>query len=79
MSAEHLIIEADQVTAEILQLAYSIVDGWYSDGTRIDWEDFLYRMDSSELDDGSRIDLGNSMLSPAIRKIKSEVRKYRRL
>jgi len=72
-----IVIEESQVTEEILQIAFDVVDGWYQD-VRVDWEDAIDRMDGAELPDGSILDLGNSMMSPAIRKIKREVAKYRR-
>ena len=71
-----LVTQADQVTEEILQLIYDIVDGWYPTG-RIDWEDLLDRVDGAELEDGTVLDLGDDMLSPAIVKIKKCARKYR--
>lgn len=74
--ADILIKEANQVNDEILRLVFDIVDGWYPDGP-IDWEDLLDRVDRAELSDGSIVDLGDSMISPAIKKIKREVRKYR--
>lgn len=69
---------ADHVDDEIIGLAHGIVDGWYTEG-RIDWDDFLDRLDGSQLEDGSIVDLGNDMGSPAIRKIQTEVRAYRKL
>lgn len=72
-----LVVQADQVTEEILKLFYDVVDGWYQTG-RIDWDDLLDRVDGAELEDGTILDLGNSMVSPAIVKIKKHVRDYRR-
>jgi hypothetical protein len=72
-----LVVQASQVTDEIMEIAYGITEGWYQTG-RIDWHDFLGHIDGSELSDGSILDLGDSMLSPAIKKIKSYVRDYRR-
>jgi hypothetical protein len=60
-----------------MDIAYSLTEGWYQTG-RIDWHDFLDRMDDIELTDGTILDLGEDMLSPAIKKIKSYVRDYRR-
>ena len=59
--------DADSITEHI----QSVHDGWYSEGV-IDWEDFLYRLEEYGLD------LGPSMNSPAIRRIKAIVRKLRR-
>jgi hypothetical protein len=71
------VVQASQVTEEILQLIYDIVDGWYPTG-RIDWKDLLDRVDGAELEDGTVLGLGDDMLSPAIVKIKKHVRGYRR-
>ncbi len=65
---------ADQVTDEIVTAAYDIADGWYRD-TGIDWEDLLDRLDGMETADGLILDLGDSLLSPAIREIRKRVRK----
>lgn len=67
---------AEDVTPEILEAAESIVNGWYADG-RVDWQDFIDRLDGTPLDDGTRLNLGDTMTSPAIRKIKAHVRAYR--
>jgi hypothetical protein len=67
---------ADAVTEEIISLAYDIVDGWYQEGP-VDWEDVLDRLDGATLADGSLLDLGSSLTSPAIRKIKKAVIKAR--
>lgn len=57
--------------SKIMEAAESIHDGWYSEG-RIDWEDFLDRLERY-----ADVDLGNSMDSPLIRRIKAHIRKYR--
>ncbi len=72
-----VIVAAADVTDEIIQLAWSIADGWYQ-GRTIDWGDLLDRLDQAELSDGTVLELGEDMLSPAIMKIKLEVRKMRR-
>jgi hypothetical protein len=51
----------------------SVVDGWYPEG-RIDWDDFLYRVEKM-----ADVDLPTDMLSPAIKAIKNYVRQYRSL
>lgn len=71
------ITKSHEVTEEIRQLFYDAVDGWYPTG-RIDWHDLLDRVDGAELKDGTILDLGDSMVSPAIRAIKGYVRDYRR-
>lgn len=70
---------ADQVTPEILEAAENIYDGWWANEPRIDWQDFLDRLDGAPLNDGSRLNLGDDMASPAITKIKAHIRAYRKL
>jgi hypothetical protein len=72
------VVTADDVTEEILEAAESIHDGWFPVG-RIDWESLLDRLDGMELDDGATLDLGEDLLSPAIRKIKAHLRAHRAL
>jgi hypothetical protein len=67
--------EAD-LTSEILEAAEGIFDGWYADETRIDWEDFLDRLDGIPLNDGTTLDLGDSVVSPAVKAIKAHIRRY---
>lgn len=67
---------ADDVTDEIIEIVMSVVDGWYQTGP-IDWEDLLDRVDGNELADGTMIDFGDSLDSPAIRKVKRVVRQQR--
>lgn len=70
------IVSAADVTEEILTMAEDAAEGYaLDDSGRIDWECAIDRLDGLELRDGSRIDLGSSIDSPAIRKIKREVRK----
>ncbi len=73
------VTEADQVTDEILTLAEGIYDGWYADAARIDWVDFIDRMEGRRLDDNTKLDLGGDMASPAIRRIKKHINDYRKL
>lgn len=68
---------AADVTAEILALAVEVADDLYQDD-KIDWEDVLDRMDRATLADGRTLDLGESMISPAIRTIKKHVRDLRK-
>lgn len=49
----------------------AIVEGWYPPGTRMNWGDFLDRLETRGMD------LGDSMDSPAIRQIKKMARKMR--
>lgn len=69
---------AADVTDEVMKIAQGIIGGWYDKGL-IDWEDVWYRMDKSFLEDGRGICMGESMDSPAIRKIKRQISAWRRL
>lgn len=71
------VIEAKDITPEILKAAEGIFDGWYAD-ERIDWTDFLDRLDGMPLNDGTKLDLGNDMMSPACQTIKKHIRKYQK-
>lgn len=68
---------ADELTKEIIDAAYEIADGWYQN-TRIDWEDLLERLERAPLESGDFLDMGSDMLSPAIKRLRSEVNKMRR-
>jgi len=70
------IYEAADVTEEILAHAEE-TEEWFAD-ERIDWEDFVDRMDSKPLADGTYIDMGSQMGSPAIKKIRKYIRDLRR-
>jgi predicted SpoU family rRNA methylase len=50
----------------------AVVEGWYPPGTRVDWQDFLDRLEKRGMD------LGDSMSSPAIEEIKKMVRNMRK-
>jgi hypothetical protein len=79
MAAEdYRVVEAKDVTEEVLDLVKGIVEGWYNEGP-IDWEDVWDRMDKRVLEDGRGIDMGEDLGSPAIRKIQREIRKWRAL
>lgn len=67
---------ADDVTPEIIEIVQGIVEGWYDEG-RIDWENVWDRVEKIPLDDGRGIDMGEDLDSPAIRKIKKEIRAWR--
>ncbi|MEU4709491.1 hypothetical protein AB0G00_23950 [Nocardia salmonicida] len=78
------ITTAADVTAEILEAAESLYDGRYDDGEgcRVDdWEDFIYRLETnmSLLVAGVDYEFGDSMLSPAIKKIQRHINAYRKL
>lgn len=58
-------------TDEIREVIESVYDGWYANESRIDWTDFLDRVEEYGFD------LGSSLDSPAIRRIKSIVKELR--
>jgi hypothetical protein len=70
----------DDLTDEIMGIFHSVVDTSYPEGPikEEDWENILDRVDGQELDDGSMIDLGSDLLSPAIKEIKRRVRAHRK-
>lgn len=76
--ADYEVRTEDDVTEEILELVQGIVEGWYDEG-RIDWEDVWDRMEKRTLEDGRGIDMGTDLASPAIKKIKKHIRKWRAL
>lgn len=59
--------DADSIREDIEQ----VFDGWYADADRIDWHDFIDRLE------GHDNDLGSDMLSPAIKRIKAIVKELR--
>lgn len=62
------------IPPEVLEAAESVFDGWYADGERVDWHDFVDRVEQM-----SGVDLGSDMLSPTIKGIKAHIREYRKL
>lgn len=67
------VITAEEVTAQVLDAAEEIYDGWFADEERIDWHDFLDRLERMFF-----YDLGSSTESDAIKAIKKHVRKIKR-
>jgi hypothetical protein len=67
-------VNAADITDEIVDMAVDIADGWYQ-GTRIDWEDMIDRLERRRLTDGRGLDFGSDMGSPAINALKRRVRK----
>lgn len=51
----------------------SIFDGWYADVSRIDWQDFIDRLEKR-----GAYDFGTDMDSPAIRRVKAIVKELRK-
>lgn len=66
------------LTDEILHAAEYVYDGWYADAPRIDWLEFMDRLDGTPLADGSTLDLGGTMHSPAILAIIEHINEYKK-
>ena len=82
-----IVVEADQVTVEVLTLAEKVVDLWFAhDGETVPgwhwpvslWADLFDQIQGRELEDGSVIDLGEDLNSPAFTAIKDHVLAHRR-
>jgi hypothetical protein len=58
---------------EILEAAESIYTGWYAGSTRVDWQDFIDRLEIA-----TDVDFGNNLDSPLIRKVKKHIRDYQK-
>ena len=70
------IVTAEDVTEEVLEMAWSVIEGWFGSGDKkIDWESVWDRLDGYVMKDGSEIDMGGEMDTPAMRKIQREIRK----
>lgn len=63
---------AADVTEDVTQAVWEVVEGWYLDRP-IDWEDVFDRAER-----WSDLDFGQDWDSPAIRKIKRTVREWKR-
>ena len=57
---------------ELLAAAESVYDGWYVD-SRIDWDDFIDRLEAQGFD------MGDSMLGPQVKAVQKHIRAYRKL
>lgn len=60
--------------AELMVAAEGIYDGWYAASGRVDWTEFLDRLEAQ-----TDHDLGNDLDSPLIRRIKRHINAYRKL
>lgn len=70
----HMLIEASDVTDDILKLAEECHESYFGADERIDWEDFVDRFEKSYLPDDMEIpDYDN----PAVRKIQRHIREIR--
>lgn len=61
----------DAEAKDVREAVEAVFSGWFADEPRIDWENFLDRLE------GYGFDLGEDMLSPAIERIKKIVRELR--
>lgn len=70
----------EDVTPDLVDAAMSIVDTRYTDvpDRQIDWEDVWDKLEYVTLPDGSDIDLGGELDSPALKEVKRAVRKRRK-
>lgn len=73
------VTEADEVTDEILEAAQEVYNGWFAKGSRINWVDFLDRLDGIPLEGGGKLNLAGSLVSPAIKRIQAHIREYAKL
>jgi hypothetical protein len=60
-------------TEGLLAAAESVFDGWYADQARIDWDDFIDRLEALGFD------MGDSMLGPDVLAVKRHITRYRKL
>lgn len=63
----------EDVTQEIIDLLRSVVSAHYPEG-RIDWPDVWDRMDGRTLNDGTALDMGDELDTPAIKSLKKVAR-----
>jgi len=72
------IIDAADVTDEILIIATSMEDEWFSHDVRIDWRAFFADLNGSMIpSSGRELDLGNDSGSPARNRIQRHIQKRR--
>lgn len=65
---------SEEFTPEMAEMAESIFDGWYADSGRVDWQDFIDRLERM-----SGVDFGTDMGGPLIRSVQKHIRAYRKL
>lgn len=72
-----LIVTAQEVTDEILEMCEQTFESWFDDDEPIEWDHetvgFWARLESDY-----NLDLGDQLDSPAMRKIQKHVRAYKR-
>jgi hypothetical protein len=62
----------EQVTEQVLEAVEEVFDGWFADEPRIDWQNFIDRLEVRY-----EYDMGSSMDSEAIKAIKKYVKKLK--
>lgn len=70
MTEDITVVKSEDVTEELLDACWSIIESWYSTCT-IDWDDVLDRLERSGWD------FTNDADTPAIRKLKRTMRAWR--
>jgi len=72
------ILEAADVNEEILAIATSMEDTWFSKEVWIDWQSFFADLDGSMIPStGRELDLGEDPESPAMNRIRRHIQKRR--
>lgn len=77
---EAVMEDAADITPEVLEAGFSVVDGWFMDEP-IDWETVLDRTEGylqGKGPDGRDLVFGEDLLSPAIRKFQRELRRMKK-
>ena len=69
--------QKESVSNEILVDAEHANDLWFNDVAKIKWSQFWDLLDGWPLKDGSYLDLGTELDTPAMKEIKKHIRKYR--
>lgn len=64
------VASAADISSELLEDLYSVIDGWYAKGP-IDWDDCLFRVEKRGWA------LPDQLNDPVIRRLQREARKYR--
>jgi hypothetical protein len=72
--AESKEIRTAEDADSIREVIEGVFDGWYADSERIDWTEFLERVEGRSF----TYDLGDQADSPAIRRIKAIVKELRK-
>jgi hypothetical protein len=67
----------EDVTPDVVEMVWGVVEGWYLNEA-IDWQAVLERVEGYTLPDRRRISFGPEDDSPAIRSIKSTIRKMKK-